>query len=365
MFVPKSGIWANGDLPAMSWNAMLASIRAFYFGNNCMSRKILVAPIFQNTEFASEERHAGLEQLRKKSRVEYYTQEEMTAEHAPDVVAVLANSVLFTPEFYATADELRIIARWGVGFDKVNVEVATEHGVIVTVAPVHMDTVAEYTITQWLATLKRVYTLNRASHRGEFTIIRTFESQGSTLGLYGFGRIGQQVALRAKPLLGEHGRLLVYDVRNDIHELAVRYGAEVVDSAADLFERCDTVSLHVSGDEMIVGYDLLKTMKPHASLINPSRGNLVDDEAVNRAIREDRLFYYVVDDPVNGPRAIHRDHPRIIGTNHNGGITVESTIRLDSMVISQVTDAIEGRLPQHVLNREVLEHPRVKSFLNL
>ena len=111
-------------------------------------------------------------------------------------------------------------------------------------------------------------------------------------------------------------------------------------------------------------------MKPHASLINPSRGNLVDDAAANRAVSENRLWYYVVDDPVNGLEifkvwswlSIHKDHPRIICTNHNAGMTVESGIRLDLCTIKQVTDAIQGRAPAHVLNPEVLEHPRVKAF---
>jgi D-3-phosphoglycerate dehydrogenase len=113
-----------------------------------------------------------------------------------------------------------------------------------------------------------------------------------------------------------------------------------------------------------VTYDLLSRMQPHASLINPSRGNLVDDEAVNRAIKEDKLYYYVVDDPVNGPREIHKNHPRIICTNHNAGISVESTMRLDAKGIEQVTDAIQGRRPQHMLNPTVLDHPRVKAWLN-
>ena len=121
--------------------------------------------------------------------------------------------------------------------------------------------------------------------------------------------------------------------------------------------------MHVSGDDTIVGYNELCAMKPHASLINPSRGNLIDDEAVHRAIEEGRLWYYVVDDPVNGPREIHKGHPRIICTNHNGGITVESTIRLDCMTFEQAMDAIEGREPRHILNPAVLEHPRVKGFL--
>jgi len=333
-----------------------------------MSNKILVARIFENKQFESQPRTQGLADLAHIGAaggytVEGYTAQDMTAEQAPGVVAVIADSALFHRSFYEAATDLRIIARWGVGYDKVNVEIATEHGVLITVAPVHMDTVAEYTIAQWFATLKRVYTLNRLSHGGDFSIIRTYEAQRSTLGLYGFGRIGQQVALRARRLLGEEGRLLVYDVRPDIAELAKQFGAEAVSSPLELFQESDTVSLHVSGDETIVGYDELRAMRPHASLINPSRGNLVDDEAVHRAIDEERLCYYVVDDPVNGPRAIHKDHPRIICTNHNGGITNESTIRLDCQTFEQVTDAVAGRKPKHILNPEVLDHPRVRGFL--
>ena len=328
-----------------------------------MRKKTLIARIFQNEEFVSEPRSEGLRELAKLTEVETYTTRNMTDQHAAGVVAVVADSALFPRSFYEAAREERIIARWGVGYDKVNVDIATEIGVIITVSPVHMDTVAEYTIAQWMATLKRLYTLNRLSHKGDFSIIRTYDVQGSVLGLYGFGRIGQQVALRARSLLGEKGRLLVYDVRPDITELARRFDAEAVASPLDLFRECDTVSIHVSGDDTIVGYDELCVIQPHASLINPSRGNLVDDKAVHRAIEEKRLWYYVVDDPVNGPRQIHKGHPRIICTNHNGGITVESTTRLDCQTFEQVTEAIEGRQPKHILNPEVLDHPRIKGFL--
>ena len=256
--------------------------------------------------------------------------------------------LVFTPEFYAAARDLRIVARWGVGFEKVDVPRATDCGVIVTVAPVHMVTVAEFAIAQWMAALKRVYTLNRNSHAGHFEIIKTYDAEGSTLGIWGLGRIGQAMAERARPLLGDSGRLLVCDIRPDIREVAAQYNAEVVDDPRVLFEECDAISLHLSGDDTVVTYDLLCAMKPHASVINPSRGNLVDDEAVNRAIKEERLYYYLVDDPVNQTRAIHKDHPRIICTNHNAGITVESAIRLDECCVEQIIDALEGRTPRDV-----------------
>lgn len=325
-------------------------------------KKVLLSKIFRNEEFHSERRLRGLEKLSEIVEIVDYDG-DLTADKVDGVIGVIADSALVHREFYEQGEDLRIIARWGVGFDKVQIDVATELGVLVTVTPVHMDTVAEYTITQWMATLKRTYTLNRMSHNGDFSIIRTHEAQGSTLGLYGFGRIGQQVALRAKPLLGDSGRLVVYDIRPDIAAVAEEFGAEVVGDPQSLFEQCDTVSLHVAGDNQIVNYELLCAMQPHASLINPSRGNLVDDEAVNRAVREDKLYYYVVDDPVNGTRECHKDHPRIICTNHNGGITVESVIRLDEMTFSQVTDAVAGTQPKHVLNADVLEHDRIKRWL--
>jgi D-3-phosphoglycerate dehydrogenase len=317
----------------------------------------------KNPDFESDVRTNGIEALNKLATTEFYPG-ELTAAEADDVVAVIANSQPIHDGFYETAKDLRIISRWGVGFENVNQKKANEVGVIITTSPVHMDTVAEYTIAQWTATLKRTYTLNHLSHGGDFSLIRTFDIEGGSLGLLGFGRIGQEVAKRAIPLLGEKGRLLVYDIRPDIHEVAAKYGAEVVDDPKTLFEQCDTVSLHVAGDDTIVTYDLLCAMQPHASLINPSRGNLVDDDAVSRAIRENRLFYYVVDDPVNGPRAIHEGNPRIICTNHNGGMTVGSCTRLDQCTFDQITNAIEGHQPEHILNPEVLDHPRVKAFLN-
>ena len=351
--------------PARYTCSLAARAKALTTLQVTMGKRILLSAIFQNDEFASEPRRRGIEELGKLGDVEFYDQMTMMAEDGKDVVAIIAGSSLFTPEFYAAADDLLIIARWGVGFDQVNVDVATERGVLVTVTPVHMVTVAEYAIAQWMATMKRTYMLNNMSHGGDFSLIRTYEIEGSTLGLYGFGRIGQAVAERARSLLGDTGRLLVYDIRPDIAEVAATFGAEAVDDPLILFRECDTVSLHVAGDVTIVGYEQLCAMQPHASLINPSRGNLVDDDAVNRAIDENRLCFYVVDDPVNGPRAIHKDNPRIICTNHNGGITVESCARLDLTTFDQVTAAIEGRRPDHVLNEEVLEHPRVKGFLNL
>ena len=253
-----------------------------------MGTRIYVTPQLRNPEFASPARSAGLERLAALAAVQEQPP-ELTAENAEGVIAVIADSAPFRDSFYAAAGELRLVARWGVGFDQVNVAAATRHGVLITITPVHVDTVAEYTIAQWLATMKRTYTLNRNAHRGATEVLRGYDAQGSTLGLLGFGRIGQEVARRARPLLGAAGRLLVYDVRPDVAELAARFEAAAVAQPEDLFRECDTVSLHVSGDATVVGRELLTLMRPHASLLNPSRGNLVDDAAVHEAIEQVEL----------------------------------------------------------------------------
>lgn len=326
------------------------------------NQRIYLGRQFRIPDFATEKRQNELFRLGSFAKLEDLPIDLNPAD-ATGVVAIIADSTTFPDEFYAAADELRVVARWGVGFDQVNVSAATSNGVLVTIAPVHTDTVAEYAITQWLAIMKRTYTFNQMAHSGNEQLIRCYDVRGSSLGLYGFGRIGQEVAKRAIPLLGPDGRLIVYDIREDIHELAASFGAEVATRPEDLFTRCDTVSLHMSGTEPIVHYDQLSLMQPHASLINPSRGNLVDDAAALRAINEGKMFYYVVDDPLDGSRAVFRENPRIISTNHSAGITMESAARLDKKTFEQVTDAMHGRKPDYILNPEALHHSKVRSWI--
>jgi D-3-phosphoglycerate dehydrogenase len=322
--------------------------------------RILLSPIWSLQDFECSERQRAIARLAEFADIDHYTG-ELTADQGHDVIGVIASSLLIHPEFYDTATDLRIIARYGVGFESVNLEKATESGVLVTTAAEHIDTVAEYAVAQWLATSKRVYTLNRNAHAGESALMGTREIRGSTLGIYGFGRIGQAVARLALPLLGTEGRLLVHDIRDDIEELAASLGAEAVSDPIDLFAQSDCITLHVAGGETIIRDEHLKAMQPHASLVNAARGVAVDDDAVQRALAQGCLYYYVVDDPVNGTREVHKDHPRVICTNHNAGLTTASANRLDETTVGQVIDTLEERIPANLLNPQVLEHPKANG----
>ena len=106
-------------------------------------RKVLIMAGMLNPRFNSGSRQRALERLGESAEVEPYRRKELTAADADRVVGVIADSALFTRAFYEAANVLRIVTRRGVGFDKVNVEIATELGVVICVAPVHMSTVAE------------------------------------------------------------------------------------------------------------------------------------------------------------------------------------------------------------------------------
>ena len=107
--------------------------------------------------------------------------------------------------------------------------------------------------------------------------------------------------------------------------------------------RCDLFASF--GDDTVVTYDLLCAMKPHASVINPSRGNLVDDEAVNRAIKEERLYYYLVDDPVNQTRAIHKDHPALSAPITTRALPLNPLFGLTSVVWSKLSTRLKVARP--------------------
>ena len=107
-----------------------------------MRNKILLAPIFQNERFDTEERRQGLDKLAKLGDLELEPS-ELTEDDADGVVGVIASSALIHPSFYQAAKKLRVISRWGVGYENTNYEIAAQHGVIVTIAPEHMVTVAE------------------------------------------------------------------------------------------------------------------------------------------------------------------------------------------------------------------------------
>jgi D-3-phosphoglycerate dehydrogenase len=217
-----------------------------------------------------------------------YSEDDIIGEAAGCVGVLGSSSATFTRRVIEALPELRVISKIGVGVDSIDIEAATENGVVVTNTPEEAGpaAVAEHTIAIMLAVLKRLTLWTPAALRGgrwrgtDFTA----SLDGATVGLIGFGRIGRAVAAR---LAGWNVNILYCD---PLVEAGVT-GAERTEMG-DLLARSDVVSLHCAAtaeNRHLINRDRLARMKPGAVLVNAARGSLVDTAALVAALKSGAL----------------------------------------------------------------------------
>jgi D-3-phosphoglycerate dehydrogenase len=186
------------------------------------------------------------------------------------------------------ADRLRVIARYGVGVDNVDLEFAGDRGIQVTNTPgANSGAVAELVIGLMLALARRIPAADRAVRAGAWSMPGGIALEGKTVGLLGFGQIGQAVARKVS---GFGTRVLAYDPL-PARDSARALGVELVDRQA-VIAQSDFLSLHLPvrpETRNLVDADFLGAMKPGAFLINAARGELVDEAALVAALRDGRL----------------------------------------------------------------------------
>ncbi len=281
-----------------------------------------------------------------------------TKEKLAGVEAVLASAERFTPETLERADRLVMIARNGVGFDRVDLELCTERGIVVTNTPgVMADAVADLAMALLLATVRHIAAGDRTVKAGDYKIPLGEDLASMTLGLLGCGNIGAQVVRRA---LGFGIDILVCDPWVDssrIDELGAR--AVPLD---ELLSESDAVSLHLPlTDESagIVDEGFLGRMKPGSYLINTARGDLVDEHALIDALSRGHiagagLDCQKVEPPEGKSLELVRMH-QVVASPHVASSTFTARRRMSLMAAGQIVDCLEGRVPQHVVNRDVLD----------
>src|SRR5713101_1226454 len=203
---------------------------------------------------------------------------------------IIRSATRVTAELLEHAPGLRVVGRAGVGVDNIDLDAATRRGILVMNTPGgNAVSVAEHTLALLLALARSVPQLNAATHAGrwEKTAGTGIELRGKTLGLVGLGRVGSEVARRARAL---EMRVLAHDpyISENVAEEA---GVELVPLAA-LLERSDFISLHAAhsaATEKIINAATLAKMKRGARLINTARGELVDEAALAEALRSGHL----------------------------------------------------------------------------
>lgn len=258
-----------------------------------------------------------------------------------------------TAQVIDAAPALRIIARPGVGYERVDVEYATRRGVWVTITPgANAASVADHTWALVLASLRRLTELGGAVDAGEWPRIIGTELQGLVLGVVGLGAIGRAVAGRARAF----GMEVLAQDPFVAEDTASRLGARLVD-LDDLVANSDVVTLHAplsKATRGLFGASLLAKFKQGALLVNTARGGLVDEEALLYAVDDGRLSGAALDvlnvePPVSSPLV---GHDRILITPHVAAYTRQALYRMAEMATASVISALRDRQPEGALNPE-------------
>ncbi len=271
-----------------------------------------------------------------------------------DADAIIAGTEPITARVLAAAPRLRIVARRGVGLDSVDVAAATARGVVVTTTRgVNTEAVADHAMALLLATARRVAWLDRRMKAGQWDRAISIDVYGKTLGVVGFGAIGRAVARRAA---GFGLRVLAYDVAPD--EGAARALGVRLCALDALLAQSDFVSVHVPllpDTRGLIGEATLARMKPGAILINTSRGPVVDEAALLRALQTGHLagagLDVFADEPPLDWTLVQLD--QVVATPHVASHTKETLARMDRACAEAVLAVLRGERPAHVANPEV------------
>jgi phosphoglycerate dehydrogenase-like enzyme len=273
--------------------------------------------------------------------------------------ALLAGGENLNASTMDNAESIKIIARNGVGFDKVDLDYCTGRGIVVTNTPGAMaDAVADHAFALLLG-LTRQLVLGDRRVKGEDTYDVPIgeDLSAMTLGLIGCGHIGAEVVHRA---LGFKMRVLVHDPWID--EAKIRaMGAEPADRD-QLLAQSDAITLHApltGANHQMVNAEFLGQMKEGSYLINTARGGLIDEAALIAALRSDHLAGAGLDcQATEPPQGISLELVRldnVLAQPHSGSKTLAARKRMALVAARAIADILQGKVPDNVVNKAVLD----------
>lgn len=285
---------------------------------------------------------------------------QLTAEERPRLPEILADfdalvvrsSTQATAELLKAGQRLKVVGRAGIGVDNVDVAAATELGILVVNAPTaNLTSATEHTFALLLSLARRVPEADASMKAGEWNRKLTgVELQGKTLGIIGFGRIGQRVADRAR---GFEMKILAFDPFLDA-AAARRLGVELL-PLDELLAQADVVTLHVPFTEQtknLLDRERLGKMKKGALLVNCARGGVVDEGELLAALESGHLGGAALDVFAEEPPkdlALVR-HRKVVATPHLGAQTREAQERISIETAEMVLAALSGSLAVAAVN---------------
>ena len=256
------------------------------------------------------------------------------------------------PEIFRALPDLVAFSRCAVDIRNVDVDAASEAGILVTRASAgFMNAVSEW-IVGVMIDLSRNITANVTEYRNGRMPVPAMgrELRGSTIGIIGYGQIGRHLAVLARAL---QMRVLVADPQASVASSDV-----TLVSMERLLSESDTVvclAIAVPETENLIDADALRAMKPSAYFINASRGELVDESALLQALDEGWIAGCAMDvgrDPDQMPRFSLARHPRVIATPHTGGLTPDAVRHQAMETVRQVEAIVSGKIPVGAVNAD-------------
>jgi D-3-phosphoglycerate dehydrogenase / 2-oxoglutarate reductase len=291
----------------------------------------------------------GREILEKSGQVDNLkdiTAEELLQKIGEYDAVIVRGRTKLTPEVFASASQLKVAGRAGVGVDNINLEAAKAKGVTVVNSPLATTiAVAELTLGLMLSLIRDIPRADAGLKEGNWLKkeLRGTELYGKTLGVIGFGRIGSAVAERAK-VFGM--KVIAADPNLSDEDIRARGGDCV--SLDGLLSTADFITLHVPltpETRNILGGNAFEKMKPGVRIICAARGGVIDETALLAALQSGKVAGAALDVFNTEPpgKTDLTSHPKVIGTPHIGAETSEAQVRAAIDISTEVIAALEGK----------------------
>lgn len=303
--------------------------------------------------FASILKDAGFELIT--------TDGTLDMDHFRTCDVLVPGKAVITREMLEEAQNLKLISKFGVGMDRIDLDACTELGIWACNTPlVNYVSVAEHTVALLLAACKQLYPISIALHNdhpawAEAHQNRAIELNGKTISLIGFGHIGRYVA---RLLSGFEMNIIAYDPY--VPEDKVPPYVVLTRDLDEALMKGDFVSIHVSGEKStrhLIGERELSLMKPTAIFLNTTRGFVVDEQALIRALKEEKIAGAALDvfekEPVIGINELLL-MDNVIATPHNAANTPEASLRSQRDAAANILDYYEGKEPRFAVNKPTI-----------
>lgn len=269
-------------------------------------------------------------------------EEEMMGEVA-GVDAIILGSDIVSKKVLDKADSLKIISRYGVGIDNIDLEECEKRGIKVTVTRnCNTEAVADYTVGLMLATIRHICNVDKNLKTGVWQKETGLDLCHKTVGVVGLGAIGRQVIKRLK---GFDCKILGYDKFLD--ENYCKENDITVMEPEEIFKQADVITLHVPGNPdgtPMIGEKELASMNENTILINTARGSLVDEKALIEALKEHKIYGYGTDVPSGEADEIEAIKKRFEGLDnvvlspHTAAVTVEAVNKMTNTAVDHILE---------------------------